>query len=105
MLSVRERELCSNLAAEFSIGRDYTRPEEHGRDAGVFRDFSAEPIDILVLAGTDALHADNHRGFAHEIVTWPAASREIVREVVLMQAIAAEGELRVRLEEEGLVTK
>src|SRR6476620_5249351 len=62
-------------------------------------------IDVLVFACTGKLEAHNRVRRSDQVVPGPTAPGDVVGEVVLMRAIAADGELNVGFEKKRLVTQ
>ena len=59
----------------------------------------------LYSPGSDELQTDNHVVSPDEIVTRSAAPGQIVGEMILMRAVAAQGELHVRFKENIFVSQ
>src|ERR1041385_9070247 len=101
----RDRKLDGELGGELVVRNNQTGAEKNGSDAGIFGGFSPKFIHILVLAARDELKTDNRLVISNEVETGAGAPRNVVREIVLMRAVAADGELGVGLEEKRFVTK
>src|SRR3954453_18433077 len=96
----RHRKLSRQFARPFPDGRDRSRTNKHGGDAGVLGRFAAKPIGVFLFARDYELQADDRVRLPTKIEAGTSAPQETVCEIVLMRAISAQRELRVCLKEE-----